>query len=98
MVGGAMKVTLHRCTTHWVKGPHPCWRVEKALRDMGIEYDTVESSGLPWKRDTRTALIAKTGQKLFPAIEFEDGSTYRAESADMAKKIRAGELGSSPAR
>jgi hypothetical protein len=90
-----VKVKLHRCSTHWVKGPHPCWRVEKALKDMGIDYGTVEGSGLPWKRDTRTALIEKTGQKMYPAIELEDGSVYKAESAEMAKKIRAGELGSS---
>jgi hypothetical protein len=25
-------------------------------------------------------------------IEFEDGSTYREESADMAKRIQAGQL------
>ena len=25
-------------------------------------------------------------------IEFEDGSAYRAESAEMAERIRAGEL------
>lgn len=94
-----MAVKLHRCSTHWVKGPHPCWRVESALRDMGIEYDTIEGSGLPWRRDTRKALIEKTGQKYFPAIELEDGSVYKAESADMAKRIRAGELGgSSPAQ
>lgn len=93
-----MTVKLHRCSTHWVKGPHPCWRVEKALRDAGIEYATVEGSGLPWKRDTRTALIEATGQKMFPAIVLEDGSVYKEESADMAKKIRAGELGSPPAR
>lgn len=94
-----MPVKLHRCSTHWVKGPHPCWRVEKALRESGIEYETVEGSGLPWKRDTRTALIEKTAQKMFPAIEFEDGSVYKDESAAMAEKIRAGELGtSSPAQ
>ena len=93
-----MPVKLHRCRTHWVKGPHPCWRVEKALREAGIEYPTVEGSGLPWKRDTRSALIEKTGQKMFPAIELEDGSVYKDESAAMAEKIRAGELGSPPAR
>jgi hypothetical protein len=65
---------------------------------MGIEYDTVEASGLPWRRNTRTALIAATGQNMYPAIVFADGTSYREESADMAKKIRAGELGSSPAR
>jgi hypothetical protein len=90
-----MKVKLHRCNVQFIKGPHPCWRVESALRDMGIEYEKVVGPGLPWQRDKRIALIEKTGQKMFPAIEFEDGSVYKAESADMAKKIRAGELASS---
>ncbi|HEY2328027.1 MAG TPA: glutathione S-transferase N-terminal domain-containing protein [Gaiellaceae bacterium] len=94
-----MAVKLHRCNTHWVRGPHPCWRVESALRAQGIEYATVEGSGLPWRRDTRTALIEKTSQNMFPAIEFEDGTVFKAESKDMAERIRAGELGTSaPAR
>jgi hypothetical protein len=55
--------------------------------------------GMPWQREQRTELIEKTGQKYFPAIEFEDGSVYKAQSKDLAAKIRAGELGSSaPAR
>lgn len=90
-----MAVKLHRCSVRWIKGPHPCWRVESALIDQGIEYEVVSGTGLPWQRSKRTALIEKTGQNLYPAIEFEDGSVYKAESADMAKKIRAGELGSS---
>jgi hypothetical protein len=66
---------------------------------MGIDYDTVEASGLPWRRNSRTALLAATGQSMYPAIVFADGSFYREESAEMAKKIRAGELGaSSPPR
>jgi predicted aspartyl protease len=90
-----MTVTLHRCSARWVKGPHPCWKVEKALIDTGTDYKVVTSSGLPWQRHKRTALIEATGQNVFPAIVFEDGSVYKEESADMAKKIRAGELGSS---
>jgi hypothetical protein len=90
-----MAIKLHRCNVRWIKGPHPCWRVESALIDQGILYEVVAGPGLPWQRDKRTALIEKTGQKMFPAIEFEDGSVYKAESADMAKKIRAGALGSS---
>jgi len=82
-----------------VKGPHPCWRVESALIDQRIEYEVVLGSSLPWRRTSRRELIEKTGQNRFPAIEFEDGSVYREESADMAKRIRAGELGTSaPAR
>jgi hypothetical protein len=29
---------------------------------------------------------------LLPVIEFDDGTTYRAESADMAARVRAGQL------
>jgi transposase len=46
------------------------WRVESALRDQGIEY-TRDADGVPKSR--RTAVIAGTGQKKFPAIEFQDG-------------------------
>jgi hypothetical protein len=37
-------------------------------------------------------LIEKTGGNRYPAIEFEDGSVYREESAEMVKTIRAGKL------
>ena len=94
-----MAVKLHRCNVRFIKGPHPCWRVEKALIDQGIEYEVHAGPGMPWQRDQRTELIEKTGQKYFPAIEFEDGSVYKAQSKDIAAKIRAGDLGSSaPAR
>jgi hypothetical protein len=46
------------------------------------------------RRGKRDALEALTGQRLYPAIEFEDGTVYRADSKEMAAKIRAGELGS----
>ncbi|MDX6453173.1 MAG: hypothetical protein QOH16_3222 [Gaiellaceae bacterium] len=39
-----------------------------------------------------TELRAGTGQTQFPAIEFEDGSWYREESADMERTIRDGRL------
>jgi hypothetical protein len=35
---------------------------------------------------------ALTGQRLYPAIEFEDGSAYREESKQMVATIRAGKL------
>ena len=47
----------------------------------------------PRKKDEREAMIAGTGQKLYPAIEFEDGTWYREQSKDMAAAIRAGNLG-----
>ena len=37
-------------------------------------------------------MIEGTGQSGLPAIELEDGSWYREQSADMAKAIRAGKF------
>jgi len=86
-------VRLLRCSAQFVKiGGHPCWRVEKALQDTRIEYETVAGAALPWQRDKRSELIAKTGGNLYPAIEFEDGRVYREESKDMVATIRAGKL------
>jgi hypothetical protein len=86
-----MAVKLHRCTNMWAKfGPHPCWKVQKALDERGIEYEVVPG---PWpSRKNRTAVIAGTGQPLYPAIEFDDGSWYREQSKDMERTIREGKL------
>ena len=85
-----MAVKLYRCSQQWVKiGRHPCWRVEKALIDMGVDYERVPG---PVGRSKRTALVEGTGQNKFPAIQFEDGAWYREESKDMAATIRAGAL------
>lgn len=88
-----MAVRLLRCSAEWVKmGAHPCWRVEKALMDMGIEYECVPGAAMPWQRSKRAELIEKTGGNRYPAIEFEDGSVYREDSASMVETIRAGKL------
>jgi glutathione S-transferase len=85
-----MAVKLHRCSTEWVKiDAHPCWRVQKALDEQGIEYELVKGPLRPGKREELAQL---SGQRKYPVIEFEDGSTYRDESKDMAARIRAGEL------
>ena len=85
-----MAVKLHRCSLMFVKiDAHPCWKVQKALDEQGIEYEVVKGPLRPGKRD---ALEELTRQRKYPAIEFEDGSVYREESSDMAKRIRAGEL------
>ena len=85
-----MAVKLHRCSTMWVKiDAHPCWRVQKALDEEGIEYEVVKGPLRPGKRENLERL---SGQRKYPAIEFEDGQVYREESADMAKRIRAGRL------
>jgi hypothetical protein len=87
-----MAIRLHRCSKGWLKQEwEPCWKVEKALIDMGIEYEAVHG---PWLRYKRKIVTANTGQSAYPAIEFEDGTWYREESADMAKTIRDGRLDS----
>ena len=83
-----MAVKLHRCTTDWIKGPHPCWRVQKALDEAGIEYEIVRYKG----RRNREALKALSGQEKLPVIEFEDGRALREDSRDMAKRIAEGRL------
>jgi hypothetical protein len=83
-----MAVKLHRCGNLWTRFG-PCWRVQKALNDQGIAYEVVPG---PWRPRNRTAMIAGTGQPLYPAIEFEDGSWYREESKEMARTIADGRL------
>ena len=35
-----MAIKLHRCNNVWVKlGGHPCWRVQKALDEQGVNYE-----------------------------------------------------------
>lgn len=85
-----MAVKLHRCSNMWVKiEGHPCWRVQRSLDDMGIEYEVVKG---PLRRGKRDELERISGQRAYPVIEFEDGTPYREESKDMAARIRAGRL------
>jgi hypothetical protein len=85
-----MAVKLHRCSNQWVKiKAHPCWRVEKALMDMGVEYERVPG---PVGRSKRTVVFEGTGQRLYPDIQFEDGTWYREESKEMERTIRDGRL------
>lgn len=64
-----------------------CWRVQKALNAMGIDYEVAKH---PMRE--RAEVERLTGQPWFPVIEFEDGTAYREESRDMAAEIRAGKL------
>jgi glutathione S-transferase len=63
--------------------------VQKALDEQGVAYQVVKGPMRPGKR---TELARISGQRLYPVIEFEDGSVYRAESVEMAATIRAGRL------
>jgi hypothetical protein len=85
-----MAVKLHRCPNVWVKVQgHPCWKVQSALDAQGVEYEIVKG---PVRRGRRDELERLSGQRMYPVIEFEDGSVYREESKAMAETIRAGKL------
>ena len=84
-----MAVKLHRCPVTWIKGPHPCWRVQKALDDMGVEYELVKH---PVRPSRRAEYIALTGQRLLPAIQLEDGRVIREDSKYLAARVREGRL------
>ena len=89
-----MAVKLHRCSNVFVKiEGHPCWRVQKALDEQGIAYELVLMPVMRWNRDETEAA---TGQKKYPWIEFEDGSIYREESKQMARRIAEGKLQEAP--
>jgi glutathione S-transferase len=85
-----MPLKLHRCSLMFVKiDAHPCWKVQKALDEQGIEYEVVKGPLRPGKRDELEEL---SGQNKYPVIEFEDGKVYREESKAMAERIRSGKL------
>ena len=90
-----MAITLHRCSATWLRTDHhPCWRVQKALDEQGIDYRI--SKG-PARKARRDELERLSGQRSYPVIEFVDGITYRADSREMAERIRAGKLFEGPA-
>jgi hypothetical protein len=84
-----MTVKLHRDRIPVRVDGHPCWRVEKALREAGVPYEVVHE---PTLRSRRLGVIAATGQPYLPAIELEDGRWLYGSSSELAERIRAGAL------
>ena len=85
-----MAIKLHRCSNIWVKVQgHPCWKVQSALDEAGVQYEVVKGPLFKSKRDDLEQL---SGQRQYPVIEFEDGSAYREESKAMAETIKEGKL------
>ncbi len=84
-----MAIKLYRCSTTWIKGPHPCWKVQKALDDAGVTYEVVPG---PVRRGKREHMVKLTGQRLYPAIELEDGTVIKKESKELVEMIRSGEI------
>lgn len=86
-----MAVKLHRCPVMWAKvGAHPCWKVEKALEDAGVEYEVVKHPIFRGRRADYMELSG--GENVLPAIELEDGTLIREESKDLAVRVREGRL------
>ena len=84
------KVKLHRCSYTFLHTDlDACWRVQRALDEQGIDYEVVKHG---FGKGKRPGVVALSGQGKLPVIELEDGTVYRAESADMAARVRAGEL------
>jgi glutathione S-transferase len=79
-------VKLHRCGNLWIKGPHPCWRVQHALDEAGISYELVTHPAFP--RSRRRELEALTGQRTLPVVELADGTFVREDSRALAARIR----------
>ena len=89
-----MAIKFHRCSATWAKlGGHPCWRAQKALDEAGIQYELVLHSGLRFRRPE---VVAQTGQRKVPYIEYEDGTTL-LESAEIAARAQNGTLVQAPA-
>jgi glutathione S-transferase len=85
-----MAIKLYRCSNLWVKlSGHPCWKVQSALDEQGVEYEVVTG---PLRKGKRDEIEQLSGQRAYPVIQFEDGSVYREESKAMAATIRAGKL------
>ncbi|MCW2997023.1 MAG: hypothetical protein JWQ20_2837 [Conexibacter sp.] len=85
------KVKLHRCSYTFLHiDLDACWKVERALKEQGIDYEVVKHG---FGKGKRPEVVALSGQKMLPVLELADGTAYRAESDEMAAKVRAGDIG-----
>lgn len=81
--------TLYVCQGDDKGAPlHPCGRVQKALRDAGIEYDKViaaHGSPIPFlRKGSREELRAATGDEKLPALKLPDGTVLKHSRAIIA--------------
>jgi glutathione S-transferase len=63
--------------------------VQRELDKAGIGYEIVRG---PVGKAKRDELAQLSGQRLYPVIEFDNGSFYREQSKDMAETIKSGRL------
>lgn len=85
----ASKPTLYVCHGDDGGAPvHPCRRVQKGLRDAGIEYDKVvaaHGSPIPFlRKGSRDELRAATGDEKLPALKLPDGTVLKHSRAILA--------------
>ncbi len=81
-------VKLHRCSWTFLHVEmDACWKVEKALKEQGIPYEVVKHG---YGKGSRPDVEKLSGQSKLPVLELADGEVYRAESSDMAARVRAG--------
>ncbi len=92
-----MPVKLHRCPVMWPKtDKHPCFNVQLALDEAGVEYELVKEPLLP--RGRRKDVIEHTGQSHLPAIELEDGTWYRERVGRDGEGDPGGQVRTGPAQ
>ena len=85
-----MAIRLHRCSWTFLHTDRDaCWKVQRALDEQGIPYEVVTHG---YGKGARPEVVALSGQRLLPVIELEDGTAYRAESDEMAARVRSGAL------
>ncbi len=85
-------VKLHRCSwTFLHTDMDACWKVERALKEEGVPYEVVKH-GYGKGEKGRAEVIEMSGQKQLPVLELPGGEVYRAESDDMAARVRSGKL------
>ena len=83
-------IKLHRCSYTFLHTDRDaCWKVQRALDEQGIAYDVVKHG---WGKGNRPAVESLSGQSKLPVLELADGTGYRAESDEMAARVRSGEL------
>jgi glutathione S-transferase len=85
-------VKLHRCSYTFLHTEmDACWKVEKALKEEGVPYEVVKH-GYGKSDKSRSEVVELSGQKLLPVLELTSGEVYRAESSEMADRVRSGGL------
>jgi glutathione S-transferase len=82
----AEKPTLYVCHGDERGAPlHPCGRVQKAMKDKGIEYEKVvaaQGNPLPFlRKGSREELRRATGDAKLPALKLADGTVLTHSKA-----------------